>query len=411
MKKAFIIIVLLSVLVNGIVGQVVNSYPIPGVTSQNLDQCLLLDQKIWLGDEGSYPVFYYSGSAWIENYDYQTGTISGVKGSNNQDVVYSVGRDATSYFNLFRWNNSSNKWNSISGRPYDLRMGAEIKVVDESNIYLLSQIETSPKLYRFNGTTYIELYMDATTSYENWLYADTAKVVFSRRGSGEIIYYDIDEDTIYSMVTIPGISGINSVKSVNGRDFFILSREGNLYVYLGHNQILVDLIICPETESEWYSNTMEVVSTNRLIFIGGSKGLKKIWISNNGDPVIQTIYNITHPELKVTSSSVFGNTAIFAGALGNGEYCFYLRVDFSTGVVETVLPDINIYPNPSKDWIKIDGISEVSDVQIFDITGKLILQQEYQVDDRIDISNLTVGMYILNIRNSEGEFSQKIIKQ
>ena len=72
---------------------------------------------------------------------------------------------------------------------------------------------------------------------------------------------------------------------------------------------------------------------------------------------------------------------------------------------------MKLYPNPSKDWVKIDGISEVSDVQIFDITGKLVLLQEYQVDDRIDISNLTVGMYILNIRNSEGVSSKKIIKQ
>ena len=71
---------------------------------------------------------------------------------------------------------------------------------------------------------------------------------------------------------------------------------------------------------------------------------------------------------------------------------------------------INVYPNPSKDWIKIDGLTELSNIQIFDITGKLILSQEYQADDRIDISNLTVGMYILNIRNSEGVSSKKIIK-
>ena len=61
--------------------------------------------------------------------------------------------------------------------------------------------------------------------------------------------------------------------------------------------------------------------------------------------------------------------------------------------------------------IKSDGLTESSNIQIFDITGKLILQQEYQVDDKIDISSLTTGMYILNIRNSEGVSSKKIIKQ
>jgi hypothetical protein len=104
---------------------------------------------------------------------------------------------------------------------------------------------------------------------------------------------------------------------------------------------------------------------------------------------------------------------IFAGVYGSYELqtAQHVIIDYTTGVVETVLPNINIYPNPSKDWIKIDGLTESSNIQIFDITGKLILQQEYQVDDKIDISSLTTGMYILNIRNSEGVSSKKIIKQ
>jgi hypothetical protein len=324
-------------------------------------------------------------------------------------VVYQI------YQELYHWNNISGKWNIISGRPSNFQGSAKIKVVDESNVYLLGGSAVLPRLYRYTGTAFVELFVDTSTYYEDFLYADTAKVVFSRRqdiiSSNTLSCYFFEQDTVVDLVAIPGINGIKDVQSVNGRDFFILSKEGNLYRYNICNQVLVDLIICSEGEKNQFNLTLEVASTNRLIFIGGSKGLKKIWISNNGDPVIQTIYNITHPELKVTSSSVFGNTAIFAGALGNGEYCFYLRVDFSTGVVETVLPNISIYPNPSKDWVKIDGLTELSDVQIFDITGKLVLSQEYQLDDRIDISSLTTGMYILNIRNSEGVSSKKIIKQ
>lgn len=113
-------------------------------------------------------------------------------------------------------------------------------------------------MYRYTGTAFVELFVDTSTYYEDFLYADTAKVVFSRVHSSTLSCYSIAEDTVYDLVTIPDIEGIRNIKSVNGRDFFILSREGNLYRYNICNQVLVDLIICPETERGWYGNTMEV---------------------------------------------------------------------------------------------------------------------------------------------------------
>lgn len=416
MKAKIILSVFFSIfLINGLVGQIVNVAPNPS-TTQSINQSLLLDQKIWLGQAGDYPTFHYSGSSWTENYDYSTGYISGVKGSNGQDVVYSFGRYDNTNFHLFKWNNSSGKWNMIPGRPYNLQYEAEIKVVDENNIYLLPNYFSLLRLYKYTGTSFVELYVDAANNpgyFEHFLYADTAKVIFSRQNSATLLCYRIEEDTVCSLVTIPDIEGIRNIKSVNGRDFFILSKEGNLYLYNIFNEVLVNLIICPESEQDWFNNTLEVASTNRLIFLGGSKGIKKVWISNNGDPISEVIYTPANSSWKVLSSSHYGSRMIFAGFLGDYSLMTgaHIVIDYTTGIVEETLPNINIYPNPSKDWIKIDGLTELSNIQIFDVTGKLVLSQEYQVDDRIDISSLTTGMYILNIRNSEGVSSKKIIKQ
>jgi hypothetical protein len=410
MKAKIFLAVLFSILViNGIVGQIVNVAPNPSST-QHLNQCVLLDQKIWLGDDGVYPTFYYSGSSWTENYDCQTGNISGAKGSNGQDVVYQMNQE------LYRWNNTSGKWNIISGRPSNFQGSAKIKVVDENSIYLLPNSYALPRLYRYTGSAFVELFVDTSTYYEDFLYADTAKVVFSRRqdvGSNILSCYFFEGDTVVDLVTIPGINGIKDVQSANGRDFFILARNGNLYRYNIYNQVLVNLIICPENEQSWFNETLEVASTNRLIFLGGSKGIKKVWISNNGDPISEVIFPLTNPEHKFLSSSHYGSRMIFAGVYGSFELqtAQHVIIDYTTGVIETILPDVTIYPNPSKDWIKIDGLTELSDVQIFDITGKLILQQEYQLDEMINIANLTAGMYILKIRNSQGMSSKKIIKQ
>lgn len=397
-------------LINGVMGQVVNVAPNPS-TTQQLNSALLLDQEVWLA--GGYPTFFYS-SSWTECYDFAISDISGVKNQNGQNVVYGFGRDGQNIRDLYKWSNVSKKWSIIPNRPYYLQYGAVIKVVNENCIYLLSQAASSPKLCNYTGTSFVELYKDTAASYyENFLYADNNRVIFSRVNSGILLSYEVGQDTVVKLVSIPNITGIRDVKSANGVDFFILSKEGNLYVYLGSTQILVDLIICSESEKNQFNETMEVASTNRLIFLGGSKGIKKVWISNNGDPISEVIFSITNPAHTFLSSSHYGSRMIFAGVYGSFELqtAQHVIIDYTTGVVEPSLPDINIYPNPSEDWIKIDGLTKSSNIQIFDITCKLILSQEYQLDDRIDISSLTTGMYILNIRNSEGVSSKKIIKQ
>lgn len=396
-------------LINGIVGQVVNVVPNP--STQELTSALLLDQELWLA--GGYPTFHYS-SAWTEDYACNVQHMSGVKNQNGQNVVYAFCKDSYNDYNLFKWSNVSKKWSVVPNKPYYLQYSDGIRVVNENCIYLLSQAPYSLKLCKYTGTSFVELYNDTVaSSYERFLYADNNRVIFSRLNSSTLLCYYVEEDTVAELVSIPDIEGIKDVKSADGMNFFILSREGNLYRYNINNQVLINLIICPDGERDWYGNTMEVASTNRLIFLGGSKGIKKVCISNNGDPISTVIFSLTNSAHTFLSSSHYGSRMIFAGVYGSYELqtAQHVIIDYTTGIVETSLPDINIYPNPSKDWIKIDGISEVSDVQIFDITGKLVLQQEYQIDDRIDISNLTVGMYILNIRNSEGVSSKKIIKQ
>ena len=397
-------------MVNGIVGQVVSVCPNPS-TTQHLSNALLLDQEIWLA--GGYPTFHYS-SSWTEDYACNAQSISGVKSQNGQNVVYASCLDNYNVYNFFKWSNTSRKWSVIPNRPYYLQYGAEVKVVNENCIYLLSDFAVYPKLWKYTGTSFVEVYSDTVLGYyEDFLYADNIQVIFSRNNSGTLLRYDVEQDSATELVSIPDIEGIKDVKSADGMNFFILSREGNLYRYNINNQVLINLIICPNGEQDWYGNTMEVASTNRLIFLGGTKGIKKVWISNNGDPISQIIYTPANSSWEVLSSSHYGSRMIFAGFLGDYSLMTgaHIVIDYTTGIVETSLPDINIYPNPSKDWIKIDGLTESSNIQIFDITGKLVLQQEYQVDDRIDISSLTTGMYILNIRNSQGVSSKKIIKQ
>lgn len=410
--KSFLLMILSVLLINRIEGQTVSfiSNPLNDRATYNV---LLLGEDIFLS--GGYATFFYSNSSWTDDYSCEVGSMSGVRKLDNQNLVYAFGYDDQSEQRLFKWNNSAKKWNLISNRPSYLKYGAKIRVVDDTNIYLLSQNYSFPRLSRYNGSSFEELFVDTSTYYEPFLYVDTVKVIFSRRSTSVISSYLLEQDTIIDLVSIPDVQGIQDLKSANGKDFFILSREGNLYQYNIETQVLTDLIICSEEEKGLFSNTLEVF--NNMIFIAGEDGIKKVWMTSGGEVLSEVIYQPSHNLYYVKSSSRYGARIIFAGLLGeflNGEpeqTLVFVSVDCSVGIVEPVIPEVNIYPNPTRDWIKIDGLLENSDIYIFDISGKLILSQKYQIDEMINISDLNVGMYIVNIRNSKGMFSKKLIKQ
>lgn len=54
--------------------------------------------------------------------------------------------------------------------------------------------------------------------------------------------------------------------------------------------------------------------------------------------------------------------------------------------------NIRVYPNPTSNFIYIDGLLEESEVRLFNVEGKLILSTK---ENTINISYLSSGMYLL----------------
>jgi hypothetical protein len=62
------------------------------------------------------------------------------------------------------------------------------------------------------------------------------------------------------------------------------------------------------------------------------------------------------------------------------------------GVIENVVT-VNVYPNPSSDYLNIESKSEFDEMRIYDFTGRLELTTS-QIE-KIDLSDLSEGNYIL----------------
>ncbi len=94
--------------------------------------------------------------------------------------------------------------------------------------------------------------------------------------------------------------------------------------------------------------------------------------------------------------------------------------DFKIGVLEnTVLkndrktiPAFNFYPNPASKYLIVNCLRAHFDIQIFNLQGQLVLEQKNAVDNqKIDISYLSSGLYIIGLKSDDFFETKKFIKK
>jgi hypothetical protein len=78
--------------------------------------------------------------------------------------------------------------------------------------------------------------------------------------------------------------------------------------------------------------------------------------------------------------------------------------------------DIQIYPNPAQDFIAITShqlLKSNTIVSIYDITGKLILEEDALMNNKLilNVSTLNAGVYFVKLKSEDGLFTQKFIKK
>ena len=119
-----------------------------------------------------------------------------------------------------------------------------------------------------------------------------------------------------------------------------------------------------------------------------------------------------------TFSSTFpGNFASFGEDVTGELYISDITSGTIYKIVDTSLNQesfeknlFTIYPNPAKNMLFIDKSQSnyPTKVEIYDINGKLVLQQETEkiIQNNIDISQLSKGLYYVTIQNDSNENSQ-----
>lgn len=106
-------------------------------------------------------------------------------------------------------------------------------------------------------------------------------------------------------------------------------------------------------------------------------------------------------------------TAAMSGNLGLMAFDNLSLTTTSLSTSENLLSknDVQVYPNPTSDYLNIKGAKNVSGIKVLDVSGRVVLSSD-KAEQKIDVSQLVKGAYILNVKNTDGTSStHKFIKK
>jgi hypothetical protein len=145
------------------------------------------------------------------------------------------------------------------------------------------------------------------------------------------------------------------------------------------------------------------------------------------DSVINLYLTVTHP-----TNSIINETAIDNYTLNNQTYTqsgtYTQIIPNSVGCDSTItlnltlsysgvnelnpLNNITIQPNPTSDFIYINGLENIKDLnfKLYDLNGQQVLKDS-KLTSPINIQKLPKGIYFLEIKSENNTVNKRIVKQ
>lgn len=71
---------------------------------------------------------------------------------------------------------------------------------------------------------------------------------------------------------------------------------------------------------------------------------------------------------------------------------------------------VSVYPNPVNEFVTISSELEINKLEIYNLLGKRVISSSKLVDNNLDISSLSKGVYLLKLTSGESVATRKLIK-
>jgi hypothetical protein len=301
---------------------------------------------------------------------------------------------------IFLSNDYGNSWTEVSNNlssPY--KHVLSIEVVD--TFIFIGTGSGYGSIFRANTNDYIWSFKQSGAPYIETILHYSGQLLASREVQGIITSYNLGDNWI---ACNNGLSGAHILRDLTVKDTLIYAAINykGLYKYYP----TLDLWEPAGLQDVLYLGS--VASCNSFILAGSGAENKGVFISydlgNNWDTINDGLIN------KNITTLLIGDNCIFAGISGNGLW----KRDIITSSKQNQKDHfaINIFPNPTNDFLNI-SIDKEASLDIINIQGQII--ETMNLSDKtnmIEINFLKNGIYFLKITSSENEvFIKKLIKQ
>ena len=107
---------------------------------------------------------------------------------------------------------------------------------------------------------------------------------------------------------------------------------------------------------------------------------------------------------------IIGTTIYFVANDGfHGAELWKYTDGLSTGLLEIKTSfNLTIYPNPANNELNISATNKIAKVEVYNLTGQL---QSSSNKNKVDVSDLSSGIYFVKAYSEDGVATQKFIKQ
>ncbi len=360
---------------------------------------------------GSGRVLKYNGSSWAMqsaglDAAFSGQTIWGLDASNIW-VVGATGGDNTGI--IYKWNIGSSSW---AAQTSGINVVRSIWGASASDVWAVGgdAAKTGGKIYRFNGTTW----SDVTPSGELLpmlfsIWGEDKNNIWAVGDLGIILFWDGTEwkkqtsNTTQRLYSVNGAGSSSSlwVTAEASSDNVLSSSQPVTPLPLNLVSFKADALenhiaLRWSTSQEINTDRIEVeVATENLQFRSFSSAPTK-----GNDKIGSNHYSAVFFEAEVNQTYYFRLKMIDAD--GSFAYSKIITAErYGAGTF--------VYPNPASDYLYLpaDYTNKLNNIQIFHLSGHLVLSKHNGFKERISIKSLPSGEYLIKLNKKDGSSSSR----
>ncbi len=211
-----------------------------------------------------------------------------------------------------------------------------------------------------------------------------------------VFVLDVEDRSIASLVGIESFVNLIGLDcSLNQLTSLDVSQNTNIFELLCSDNQLSDLDLSANPAiTTLYCEYNQLVSLN--IKNGNNPALTSMWAFNNPDLLC----------IQVDDENASNPICDFNE--GDG-WCVDQGVEFSEdcnlGITDINKGSLMLYPNPVQNFLTVVHDLSISEIEIYSIQGKLLLQTS--TTEAIDLSHLRAGVYLAAIHTVDGKIVNK----